>query len=184
MYWILSYALLCKELGVEAHRALASARNPENTIGKESFKKESRYLPWVPMAGEEVKSRAFASLVLAQAAKQHQSMSLAIYFLFMILDHLKTLPSLIGWPPDTSLPRIALKPLISLNSRLPLEASGITRTTLSTRLIFPRRIHTSLWTNRSGALSQIEIASKKANKRLPSCHQCMSVWRPTFHIVS
>ena len=87
-------------------------------------------------------------------------------------------------PPGTSLPRTALKQLTSLNSRLPLEASGITRTTPSTRLVFPRRIHISLWTNRSGALSQIEIALKEANKRLHSCHQCMSVWRPIFHIVS
>ena len=66
-----------KQFGVEAHRTLVSARYSETTIGREPFQKESRHLPWVPTAGEELKSRAFASLVLAQAAKQHQSMSVA-----------------------------------------------------------------------------------------------------------
>ena len=101
-----------------------------------------------------------------------------------VLDPFKSLTSLIGWPSDISLPRAALIPSISLNSRLRLVASGIIRTTPSTRLIFPRPIHISLWMNQSGTLFRTKMASQVVHNMQHLCPQCMNIWRPIFHTPS
>lgn len=142
----------------------------------------SQHWPWV--LWELQRSIVLPSLEPGQAELLHQSTFSIIYHAFVALDSCKILASLIGWPKDISLPKTASIPLTFLNSRLRLVASGITRTTRSIRLIFPRPIHVSLWTNQSGTLPQIKMALQTVTDMQHLCHQCMSVWRPIFLTVS
>ena len=122
--------------------------------------------------------------VKIQVALLHQSRPSKIYSAFMLLNSFKTLTLLTGWPSDTSSRRITSIRSMSSNSRLRLVASGIIRTNQSIPLISPKPIHFSLWKNQSGTLSQIGLELHTVPGRQHLCHQCMSVWRPTFLTVS